>query len=125
MLVSILSIGDEVVGGKVVNTNASEIAKILEANHFYVMQHLAVRDDKNEILTGLDYLYQNSNIVITVGGLGPTNDDLTKKLLVIIFKKSSNFFLRYIKKLSNIIQLLNAKCQKIIKNKLILLKVRL
>src|SRR5690606_14130113 len=45
-----------------------------------------------EILTGLDYLYQNSDIVITIGGLGPTIDDLTKEVVSIYFREKLEFF---------------------------------
>lgn len=92
MKVSILTIGDEVINGKIINTNASFIARILEVNHFEVERHLAVKDDKTEIIKALEILYQNSDIVITTGGLGPTIDDLTKEASSSYFNEELIYF---------------------------------
>lgn len=92
MKVSILTIGDEVINGKIINTNASFIARILEVNHFEVERHLAVKDDKTEIIKALEILYQNSEIVITTGGLGPTIDDLTKEASSSYFNEELIYF---------------------------------
>ncbi len=91
MKIAILTIGDEVVSGKIVNTNASYLAKILETNQFKISKHLAVRDEEEEILKGLAFLYDNANIVITTGGLGPTVDDLTKEICARYFNEKMIF----------------------------------
>jgi len=78
MKIGILAIGDEVVSGKTLNSNATFLASTLEANQFEVTRHLAVRDIETEILQALHFLYETANVVITIGGLGPTLDDLTK-----------------------------------------------
>ncbi len=87
MKVAILTIGDEVVIGKTMNTNASYVAKVLESNHFIVTNHLAVRDNVHEIMDALDFLYKDASVVITTGGLGPTVDDLTKEVCAKYFKE--------------------------------------
>ncbi|MCX7728832.1 MAG: competence/damage-inducible protein A [Bacteroidia bacterium] len=76
----ILNIGDELLIGQVVNTNASYIAKILNTYHVTVELIEVVSDNKEEILQslikGLHY-----DLVIITGGLGPTKDDITKHTL--------------------------------------------
>ncbi len=92
MKVAILTIGDEVVSGKIVNSNASYVAKVLETNEFIVSRHLAVRDIEEEMLSGFEYLYQNADVVITTGGLGPTVDDLTKEVSASYFNEEMILF---------------------------------
>ncbi|MDF2699870.1 MAG: damage-inducible protein CinA [Haloplasmataceae bacterium] len=87
MKIAILSIGDEVVMGKTVNTNASYIAKELQNKHFVVSSHLTVRDTYDEILNGFDFLFKNSDCIITTGGLGPTVDDLTKEAVGLFYNE--------------------------------------
>jgi nicotinamide-nucleotide amidase len=79
MNLSILAIGDEVVKGKTINTNAAYLARALETYHINIRKQLACIDDQSEIMRALEYLYQDSDIVITSGGLGPTIDDITKE----------------------------------------------
>ena len=50
MKVAILTIGDEVIEGKIVNTNAELLSKTLEGSNFHVSMHLVVRDDEKDIL---------------------------------------------------------------------------
>ena len=92
MNVAILTIGDEVVTGKIINTNASMLAKVFETNHFYVIKHLAVIDGEKEITEALKLLYQDADIVVTTGGLGPTDDDMTKAVSAGYFNEKLVFF---------------------------------
>ncbi len=101
MNIAILTIGDEVVSGKITNTNASHIAKVLEANQFIVSRHLSVRDLEVEIISGLDYLYQNADVVITTGGLGPTSDDLTKEVSAAYFNEEMILYPEELTKIEN------------------------
>ncbi|QVK18134.1 competence/damage-inducible protein A [Mycoplasmatota bacterium] len=109
MKVAILTIGDEVVSGKIVNTNASYLAKILETNQLIVSRHLAVRDETEEILNGLSYLYQNANVVITTGGLGPTVDDLTKEVCATYFHEEMVLYPHELDHLKSIYEKMNRK----------------
>lgn len=75
--IAILTTGDEVVSGDIMNKNASQIAKLLEENRFNVKTHMAVRDDKESVVQAIKWLINTHKVIITTGGLGPTLDDLT------------------------------------------------
>lgn len=76
----IINIGDELLIGQIVNTNASYIAKQLNLYGIFVDEILVVKDDKTAILNALNKGL-NYQIVIITGGLGPTKDDITKHTL--------------------------------------------
>ena len=79
--VSIITIGDELMIGQVVDTNSAWIAKELNASGFWVRKRVSVGDDHDEIWQALDEESSKSKIVLITGGLGPTADDITKPLL--------------------------------------------
>lgn len=76
----ILNIGDELLIGQVVNTNAAYIAKLLNTYNIKVGKIEVISDDKQSILNAL-HQGLNYDIVIITGGLGPTKDDITKQCL--------------------------------------------
>lgn len=78
---SIITIGDELLIGQVIDTNSAYIAQSLNKIGVTVTKRIAVGDDKNAILDALSNASKQSNIVIITGGLGPTADDITKPLL--------------------------------------------
>ena len=78
---SIITIGDELLIGQVIDTNSAYIAQSLNKIGVTVSNRIAVGDDKNAILDALSNTSKLSNIVIITGGLGPTADDITKPLL--------------------------------------------
>ena len=78
---SIITIGDELLIGQVIDTNSAYIAQSLNKIGVTVTKRIAVGDDKNAILDALSNTSNQSNIVIITGGLGPTADDITKPLL--------------------------------------------
>ena len=78
---SICTIGDEILIGQVVDTNSSHIAQALEQAGIHVQKMLSVGDSREEISSALRSELENSDIVITTGGLGPTKDDITKAVL--------------------------------------------
>lgn len=80
MKAMILNIGDEILIGQVVNTNASYIAKQLNLCGIEVHKIEVVKDDETSILFALEE-GQNYDIVVITGGLGPTKDDITKHTL--------------------------------------------
>ena len=82
MRCEIINVGDEVLCGKVVNTNASFLAIELEKIGIEVVKVITIGDDRNDLNTEIDN-FKNSNIdyLITTGGLGPTHDDFTKEVL--------------------------------------------
>jgi len=83
--VSILTIGDEILIGQIVNTNASWIAQKCVEVGASVIEHCVVGDSEEEILETLKRLYNLSDIILITGGLGPTRDDLTKPVLTKFF----------------------------------------
>ena len=85
MLAEIITIGDELLIGQVIDTNSAFIAKHLNKIGISVYQITSVQDDKDHILKALKDAKASVNIVILTGGLGPTKDDITKKTFVEYF----------------------------------------
>lgn len=79
---SIVTIGDEILIGQIVDTNSARIAQALENVGIKVARMLSVGDNAKEIESTLEGLLKESDIVITTGGLGPTKDDITKATLL-------------------------------------------
>ncbi len=84
--VSIITIGDELLIGQVVDTNSAWMAQQLNKAGIRVKRRVAVGDDWNEIWRALDEESTYSQIILITGGLGPTADDITKPLLCEYFK---------------------------------------
>lgn len=78
---SIITIGDELLIGQVIDTNSAWIAQRLNEIGIIVNRRVAVGDLKHDIVKALDEELQHSSIVLITGGLGPTADDITKPLL--------------------------------------------
>lgn len=81
ILAEIISIGDELLIGQVVNTNASWMAQVLNRVGITVVQVTTVRDDRRAISSAVTDAMLRADIVLTTGGLGPTKDDITKTVL--------------------------------------------
>jgi len=79
--ISILTIGDELLIGQVIDTNSAWMAQELNRAGFWVNRRLAVGDRREAILAALDGESKVSEIILITGGLGPTSDDITKPLL--------------------------------------------
>lgn len=86
MQADIITIGDEILIGQIVDTNSTWIANQLESAGVKVRQITSVSDEKEHILSTLDSSLKSSDLVILTGGLGPTNDDLTKHALCDFFQ---------------------------------------
>ena len=78
---SIITIGDELLIGQVIDTNSAFIAQQMNLAGFLVTRRVAVGDDYNAIRTALDEEKKHADIILITGGLGPTADDITKPLL--------------------------------------------
>jgi len=85
MLAEIITIGDEILIGQIVDTNSAFIAQRLNAIGIGVKQISSVSDDKQHILNALAEAHQRADIILITGGLGPTKDDITKKTLAEYF----------------------------------------
>lgn len=81
MNVTIVNIGDELLIGQVVNTNASTMSKLLTTAGMEVRKTMVVGDTYKDIWDAVDEAMRASDAVLVTGGLGPTKDDITKKLL--------------------------------------------
>lgn len=79
MKAAIVTIGDEILIGQIVDTNSSYIAKALDKIGIATHEILSISDDKQRILDTFHSLQNKVNVVIVTGGLGPTKDDITKK----------------------------------------------
>lgn len=81
MYAEIISIGDELLVGQVVNTNATWISEQLNLIGVNVYQITSISDDSDRIREAIDNARQHSEIILITGGLGPTKDDITKETL--------------------------------------------
>jgi nicotinamide-nucleotide amidase len=81
MQVSILTVGDEILIGQIVDTNSAWMGQQLNLAGAAVRRILSVGDDLAAIRKGLDQTLEAADIVLMTGGLGPTKDDITKKAL--------------------------------------------
>ena len=86
MKAEIINIGDELLIGQVVNTNASWMASEMDCAGFPVGRVTVLADNREEILNTLSAAENRSEIVLITGGLGPTKDDITKEALCHYFK---------------------------------------
>lgn len=79
MKATIITIGDEILIGQIVDTNSGFIAKSLDKIGVEVHEMISISDDKNHILDTFAKLQNKVDLVLITGGLGPTKDDVTKK----------------------------------------------
>jgi nicotinamide-nucleotide amidase len=78
MTATIVTIGDEILIGQIVDTNSGFIAKALDKIGIQTLEMLSISDDKQHILDTFASLQNKTDLVIITGGLGPTKDDITK-----------------------------------------------
>ncbi|MDX1278110.1 competence/damage-inducible protein A [Oceanihabitans sediminis] len=86
MQAEIITIGDEILIGQIVDTNSAFIAKQLNKIGVSVYQITSVQDEEEHILKSLKEAEENADIIILTGGLGPTKDDITKNTLAAYFQ---------------------------------------
>jgi len=86
MQIEIINIGDELLIGQVINTNAAWMAEKLNLDGFTVRQFTVVRDDRDHIMKALSDAETRASIVLISGGIGPTGDDITKSTLCEFFR---------------------------------------
>ena len=106
MQAKIITIGDEILVGQTIDTNSTHIAKALNAIGIKVSEILSITDTEPHILKSVEEALHDNDFIILTGGLGPTNDDITKKVLTAYFddelvlypevlKKIQDFFIRF------------------------------
>lgn len=81
MRAEIITIGDELLIGQVVDTNSAWMAEQLNKYGIELYQITSVHDDRDHIVATLNEAFGRADIVLTTGGLGPTKDDITKHVL--------------------------------------------
>ena len=81
MFAELITIGDELLIGQVVDTNSAWMGRELNNIGIEVLRIVSVRDREEEILEAIDNAMERVNIVLVTGGLGPTKDDITKQTL--------------------------------------------
>ena len=81
MFAEIITIGDEILIGQIVDTNSAFIAKALNQSGISVYQISSVQDERAHILEALEEATARADVIIMTGGLGPTKDDITKHTL--------------------------------------------
>jgi nicotinamide-nucleotide amidase len=86
MQTEIINIGDELLIGQVINTNASWMSEQLNLAGYPVQRVTVIADDPSEILKALKEAGERSELILITGGLGPTKDDLTKDVLCAYFQ---------------------------------------
>lgn len=88
MIAEIISIGTELLLGDIVNTNAQYIARRLKDLGIFVYYQTVVGDNEKRLMDAFEIAFKRSDIVITTGGLGPTQDDLSKEVAAKYFNKN-------------------------------------
>jgi len=87
----LVSIGDEILNGTTINTNASTIASKLQEIGIDTHEIIAIRDRSDHILETIAGYLGKTDLIITTGGLGPTKDDITKNTLCTVFNSDLVF----------------------------------
>ena len=85
MKAELITIGDEILIGQIVNTNSVFLAKALNNIGIEILQITSISDKKDDIIRALKLSEKRAKLVILTGGLGPTSDDLTKQTLCSFF----------------------------------------
>ncbi|NQK58076.1 competence/damage-inducible protein A [Streptococcus suis] len=91
MKAELIAVGTEILTGQIINTNAQFLSEKCAELGIDVYFHTAVGDNENRLLSVLEVASQRSDLVILCGGLGPTEDDLTKQTLATFLGKNLVF----------------------------------
>ena len=91
MNATIITIGDEILIGQIVDTNSASISRKLNAIGIAISEKISIGDTKEAIVTTVKRAMQSSEVVIITGGLGPTKDDITKSTLAEVFNSAMRY----------------------------------
>ena len=91
MKATIITIGDEILIGQIVDTNSVSIAKHLNAAGIVVREKISIGDDRTQIIETAERALAGSEVTVITGGLGPTKDDITKKTLAEMFRSDMRY----------------------------------
>jgi len=101
MKIEVIAIGNEILSGFVINTNAAFLSEALLKEGWRVQRHTVLPDDEAILKSGLEISLNRSDIVICTGGLGPTCDDITRKIAADIFGSGFHFDEKVYEELNN------------------------
>lgn len=85
MKIIVITIGDELMIGQVVDTNSAFLASRCRAAGFELLEIVSIHDDGRQIVGAVKEAMSRADVVVTTGGLGPTKDDITKEALMQVF----------------------------------------
>lgn len=91
MNVEIITIGDELLIGQVIDTNSAWIGQIVGTEGFRIVWRTTVGDNEQDMLDAFDAAMKRAQIVLVTGGIGPTKDDITKQTLCKYFQTRLHF----------------------------------
>jgi nicotinamide-nucleotide amidase len=91
MRAEIIAIGSELLLGQIVDTNSAHIARVLAENGIELVQTSTVGDDLSRMEEVIRNAIQRSSVVITTGGIGPTEDDLTRQAIANVAQRPLTF----------------------------------
>lgn len=87
MRCTIMSVGTEILFGSIVNTNTVYLSQQMNELGIDVMYHITVGDNPTRLKEMIQHAYLDCDLIITTGGLGPTQDDLTKEMIAEAFNE--------------------------------------
>ena len=87
MKATILAVGTEILFGSTVNTNAVFLSQQLNLLGIDVLRHITIGDNRKRLLRALEVAFEDCDLVFSTGGLGPTEDDMTKETIAEFFGK--------------------------------------
>lgn len=115
-MVEIITIGDEILIGQIVDTNSAWMGVELNKAGFQISQITSVHDDAVHIKSALDLALSKNDIVLLTGGLGPTKDDITKHTLAEYFDSKMIFDESVLKNIENIFRNRNFQVNELTRN---------
>ena len=107
MRIAVLTIGNELLSGKTINTNANWLSKKLSSIGSVITLHITIPDERASIIKNLDLLFSTQiDLIICTGGLGVTDDDITRDVIFSYFGSNEVFDKDYWVFLENKFQIL-------------------
>ncbi len=103
MKVALITIGDEILIGQIVDTNSAWMASRLTEAGFEVEEMQSIGDDAQQIKNTIDEVFERVDVILMTGGLGPTKDDITKKTLCEYFDTTLVFSDSVLENITNVI----------------------
>ena len=116
MDIEIITIGDEILIGQIVDTNSAWMANLLTQAGFNIAAITSVGDDSISISKALDIALHRADVVLMTGGIGPTKDDVTKSTLCRYFHSELIFNNSVLENIENIFKSKNIKLNELTKN---------